>query len=188
MAFTSLRPQPYRNSQINRLGQSKSYAALLCLTLLSACAPAMQSSEMQPETRLYDSTPENKYLTNAVSIGNVAVAEQAQGSALVGVLTAPAYQEALRNSFLMAGYLAKGGKAPTYLLDATITKLDQETFGFSMTSVTEATYTLRRVADQKEVYHDTLRYHIPQNLQKPCRAMCGHAWPQVSRCVKISHI
>lgn len=130
----------------------KKYLVLLPVLFLIGCAPAMNSAEMMPKTKLYDQLGESKF-TGALVVRKADVQKGLGGA--TGNVTPEAYKEALISSVRQAGLYAKNGKEK-YAVDAYLKQLDQPIFGFNFTVKATADYTITNLKNDKIVYQQTL--------------------------------
>jgi hypothetical protein len=124
---------------------------LLSAFLLVGCAPALQSGEMMPKSKIFDQLGSSKF-DNSIIANKI---EAKAGAGGIAPITSDAYKEALIASLRQAGLYSKQGKEK-YALDAYLKEVDQPIIGFNFTVKTTADYTITNVKSGKVAYKESL--------------------------------
>lgn len=129
----------------------KNLFVLAIALFLVGCAPALQSGEMMPKSKVYDRLGNSKFDQSLV-VDKVGVKDGAGG---VAPITSDGYKEAIISSLRQAGLYAKQGKEK-YSLDAFLKEVDQPVIGFNFTVKTTADYKITNLKNGKVVYQESL--------------------------------
>lgn len=106
-------------------------------------------------TSTYTSLPDNKALEKSIELGQVQIVEDTASH--IGIITVPEFTETLKTALIMADYLSRSGTTAKYVLDANITEIDRDTFGFNLTTTVATIYNLRNKATGETVFKDEIR-------------------------------
>lgn len=129
----------------------KFFVVISSLFLLASCAPAIQSGEMMPKSKLYDQLGSSKF-DNSIIANKI---EAKAGVGGIAPITSEGYKEALVSSLRQAGLYSKHGKEK-YMVDAYLKDVDQPIIGFNFTVKTTADYTITNLKSGKVVYSESL--------------------------------
>jgi hypothetical protein len=108
---------------------------------------------MKPMTNVYAQIPVNETLERNINLRDVRVVENAGG--YVAPVTEPAYRDALDNALFTSNLGARAGDDADFMLDANLLAVDVDSFGFSLTTDTKASYKLSNKSNVV-VYEETI--------------------------------
>lgn len=129
----------------------RNYFLMVMAIFFVGCAPALQSGEMMPKSKVYDQLGSSKF-DQSLIVDKVGVKEGAGG---IAPITAEGYKEALISSLRQAGLYAKQGKEK-FSLNADLKEVDQPVIGFNFTVKTTADYRITNLKNGKVVYQKGL--------------------------------